>query len=111
MSTHDIPFLNMKKNIILNYSKSAAMGFCLGTQKRVRNIRGKRASSVRAMKVYCILISSDIVQVFIDVLRLCIDVIKFALAFCLCNAICTAIDILFSLHQYLYYSIHVSRAT
>ena len=27
MSTHNIPFLNMKKKIILNYPKSAAMGF------------------------------------------------------------------------------------
>ena len=27
MSTHNIPFLNIKKKVILNYPKSAAMGF------------------------------------------------------------------------------------
>ena len=27
MSTHNIPFLNIKKKIILNYPKSATMGF------------------------------------------------------------------------------------
>ena len=37
-----------KNNIILDYSKSAAMHFFLGTQKRVRNSRGKRAISDRA---------------------------------------------------------------
>ena len=37
---------NIKKKIILNYPKSAAKGFFLGTQERVRNSRGKRAISV-----------------------------------------------------------------
>ena len=49
MSTHNIPFSNMKKKIILNYPKSAAMGF--GTQERVRNSRGQRTISVRAFEV------------------------------------------------------------
>ena len=35
-------------NNTLIYPKSAAMGFFYGTQERVRNSRGKRASSVRA---------------------------------------------------------------
>ena len=43
---------NIKKEINLNYSKSAAMGFFLResrtSSKRVRNSRGKRAISVRA---------------------------------------------------------------
>ena len=51
MNTHNIPFLNLKKKIILNYPKSASMGFFQGTQERVRNNRGKRAISVRAIGV------------------------------------------------------------
>ena len=52
MSTHSVPFLNIKKKITLNYSKSATMGFFFqGTQERVRNSRGKRAISVRATEV------------------------------------------------------------
>ena len=39
---------NIKKKITLNYSKSAAMGFFQGTQARIRNSRGKRATSVRS---------------------------------------------------------------
>ena len=38
---------NIKRKIDLNYFKSAAMGFFLGTQVRVRNSQGKRAISVR----------------------------------------------------------------
>ena len=45
MRTHNIPF-SIKK-ITLNYSKFADMVFPQGTQKRVRNNRGKRAISVR----------------------------------------------------------------
>ena len=41
----------IKKKITLNYLKSEAMGFFLGTQERVRNSRGKRAISVRATEV------------------------------------------------------------
>ena len=51
MSTHNIPFLNIKKKIILNYAKSATIGFVQGTQELVRNSRGKRAISVRAIEV------------------------------------------------------------
>ena len=42
---------NIKKKIGLNYPKSAAKGFFLGTQERVRISRGKRAISVRATEV------------------------------------------------------------
>ena len=42
---------NIKKKITLNYPKSAAMGFFLGIQERVRNSHGKRAISVRAIEV------------------------------------------------------------
>ena len=49
MSTHNIPFsiyhFQHKKKITLNYSKS---DFLEGTHERVRNSRGKRATSVRA---------------------------------------------------------------
>ena len=49
MSIQIYPFQCIhKKKISLNYPKSAAMGFSLGTQRRVRNSRGKRAISVRA---------------------------------------------------------------
>ena len=40
-----------KKLKILNYPKSAAMGFFEGTQKRVRESCGKRAIIVRATEV------------------------------------------------------------
>ena len=39
------------KKITLNYPKSAAMEFFIGTQERVRDSRGKRAISVRAIEV------------------------------------------------------------
>ena len=43
---------NVNKMNTLNYPKSAAMGFFFqGTQERVRNSRGKRAISVRAIEV------------------------------------------------------------
>ena len=43
---------NMNKMNTLNYPTSAPMGFFFqGTQERVRNIRGKRVISVRAIEV------------------------------------------------------------
>ena len=48
MSTHNIP---LKKYITLNYRKSAAKEFFLGTQERLRNSRGKRGISVSATEV------------------------------------------------------------
>ena len=42
--------VNINTKITLNYPKSAAMGFFLRTQEQVRNSRGKRVISVRAIK-------------------------------------------------------------
>ena len=42
---------NMTKKFTIYYPKSAAMGFFQGTQEQVRNSRGKRAISVRAIEV------------------------------------------------------------
>ena len=42
---------NIKRRITFNYPKSTDKGFYLGTQERVRNSRGKRAISVRAIEV------------------------------------------------------------
>ena len=51
---------NIKKKIILNYPKSAFIGFFAGSQQRVRNSRGNRAISV----VYCILNSYAYGKIF-----------------------------------------------
>ena len=51
MSTHNIPFFNMKKKDTRSYPRSAAMGIFQGTQELVRKSRGKRAISVRATEV------------------------------------------------------------
>ena len=51
MSTYNIPFSILKKKIILNCTKTAAMGFFQGTQDQVRNSGGKGAISVRAIEV------------------------------------------------------------
>ena len=51
MSTHNIPFLNIKKKIIFYYPKSELWNLSQGTQERVRTSRGKRAISVRAIEV------------------------------------------------------------
>ena len=48
----------IKKKITLNYPKSAAKEYFLGTQERVRNSRGKRAISVRATEVLLYLLRS-----------------------------------------------------
>ena len=56
MSTHNIPFSNIKKKSRLIIPKSETKGFFLGTQERVRNSRGKRAISVRATEVLLYLI-------------------------------------------------------
>ena len=55
MTTHNIP-CHYKKKITQSYPNIhvimfAAMGFFPGTQERVRNSRGKRASSARANEV------------------------------------------------------------
>ena len=52
-----------KKKITLNYPKSAAMGFCQGTQERVRNSRGKQAFSVPATEVLLYIPAKNLMQV------------------------------------------------
>ena len=64
-------FYNIKEETTLNYPKSAAKGFFLGTQERVRNSRGKRAISVRATEVllYIVIMNkkfNECVQVFMS---------------------------------------------
>ena len=49
--------IKKKKKITLNYPESAAMEFFQGTQERVRNSRGKRAISVRAIEFLLYLLS------------------------------------------------------
>ena len=63
MSTHNIPFLKIKKKIILDYHKSANMGSVPGTQERVRNSCGKRAINGRAIEVLLYLGSRDLENV------------------------------------------------
>ena len=61
----------MNKKNTLNYPKSAAMGFFFqGTQERVRNNRGKRAISVRAIEVllYCGNVYGKISAALLDIL-------------------------------------------
>ena len=41
----------MSTEIQLKYLKSAAVEFCIGTQARVQNSRGKQAISVQAIEV------------------------------------------------------------
>ena len=51
MRTHNIPFSIYRGKHSLNYLNSAAVGFFQGTLERVRNSRGRRAISVRAIEV------------------------------------------------------------
>ena len=44
---------SIEKKLTINYHKSADMGFSQGTKERIRDGRGKRAISVRAM--YCVI--------------------------------------------------------
>ena len=49
MSTHNIPFLNIKKKIVLIITNLQLWNLFQGTQERVRNSHGKRAISVLAI--------------------------------------------------------------
>ena len=51
MSTHNIPFLDIKKKIIQFIPNLQLWNLFQGTQERVRNNRGKRAIIVRAIEV------------------------------------------------------------
>ena len=53
MSTHNIPFLNMKKKITLDYPKSAAMFFFQGTKERFETAVVNEPSVFEPLKVYC----------------------------------------------------------
>ena len=51
MSTHNIPFLIVKKKIIQSHPKSATIEFVPRDQERVQNRRDKRAISVPTIEV------------------------------------------------------------
>ena len=51
MSNTQYTSFNIKKKNNLNYPKSAAKRFFLGTQERVRNSRGERDISFQASEV------------------------------------------------------------
>ena len=68
-SLHNIPFyIKKKRKITLSYPKSAAKGFFLGTQERVRNSRGKRANSVRAIEVLLYKVIKCLIMDFVSIL-------------------------------------------
>ena len=57
MSTHTIPFFNMKKKKILNYSKSAAMVFySKGLKNEFERAVVNEPSVFEPLKFYCIMI-------------------------------------------------------
>ena len=54
MSTHNIPFFNMKKKKTLNYSKSAAMGFySKGLKNEFERAVVNEPSVFEPLKLYC----------------------------------------------------------
>ena len=54
MSSHNIPFFNIKKKITLNYTKSAAMGFCSkGLKKEFETAVVNEPSVFESLKFYC----------------------------------------------------------
>ena len=56
MSTHNIPFPNIKKKIIQNYPKSAAMGFFSeGLKNEFETARVNEPSEFEPLKFYCTL--------------------------------------------------------
>ena len=57
MSTYNIPFLNIKKKTILNYPKSATMGFFpKGFKKEFETAMVNEPSVFQPWKFYCIYI-------------------------------------------------------
>ena len=55
ISTHNIPFLNMKYNTIINYPKSAAMGlFSKGPKNEFETAMVTEPSVFEPLKVHCI---------------------------------------------------------
>ena len=54
MSTHNIPFFNMKKKNTLNHPKSAAMGFfSKGLKNEFERAMVKEPSVFEPLKIYC----------------------------------------------------------
>ena len=47
MNTHNMPFINIKKTITLNYPNLQLLEFFQGTQEQVRNNHDNRVISVR----------------------------------------------------------------
>ena len=55
MSTYNIPFSNIKMKIILNYPKSAAMGFCAkGLKNEFETAVVNEPSVLEPLTFYCI---------------------------------------------------------
>ena len=64
MSTHNIPFFNMKKKNTRNYSKSAAMGFfSKGLKNEFERAMVNKPSVFEPLKFYCI---CDFLFAFLD---------------------------------------------
>ena len=52
MTTHNIPFLNMKKKITLSYTKSAAKGFSKGLKNEFEIAEVNEPSVFEPLKIY-----------------------------------------------------------
>ena len=62
MSTHNIPFPNMKKKNHPKFSQICSYGIFQGTQEPVQNSRRTRAISVRAIEV--LLYTDTFIEIF-----------------------------------------------
>ena len=56
MSTHNIPFLNIKKKFILNHPKSATIGFVPRPKNKFEPAVVNEPSGFEPLKFYCIYI-------------------------------------------------------
>ena len=65
MSTHNIPFFNIKKKITLNYLKSAAMGFFQGLKNEFKSAVVDEPSVFEPLKFYCTLLLSRLSVIFL----------------------------------------------
>ena len=54
MSTHNIPFLNIKKKIILNHPKSATIICSKGPKNEFKTAVVNKPSVFKPLKFYCI---------------------------------------------------------
>ena len=59
MSTHNIPFLNIKKKIIFYYFKSELWNLFQGTQERIEPAVVNEPSVFEPLKFYCICVVAD----------------------------------------------------